>query len=678
LSTLNITCLTLIVIAVFGAATPLCGEPYPKQNPEKAFPELKVYDSQGRPYRAAKEDWEGARRRVAEDPEWAEWLRTEQAEADRWIAKHRDRVSWVAGWSNDFVSPRDGSKLSWTEAIPGEEADHFFSPSDPRVPVTDQLIAAWVRIWRERHVQMMLRTAQLYRLTGDEKYAAWAASQMDFYATHYLEWKPQRQGARLFWQSLTEGVNLITFAHSVRLLGDYVSDERRVLWQETFFEPEVEVLNENFPRILNITCWLRSAAAQVGLIFNDEAMWREAIDGPFGIRQQVAEGITSDYLWYEQSLGYNSYVVDALTSLFETAGLYGRTAELAQEMAVVENLMLSPTYLRFPTGELPTPSDSKGKLYAPDEDLLTQTYRVFPTTVGVAKARTQRNWQSLLDPPAEFSLEDAVLPSVTSRNFETSRMAVLRDGPWQLFIHYGQPPIKSHLQAEVLNFSAYFNDVDVTHDPGTVGYGSPLHRNYYIQGPNHNVPLINGEGQEQPPKGRRPDPFTKTRAGELIEFSSNPPRISVAHPVYRRNARAKRTVSLLGDQLKDVVTIESSSGQTEKLGLVLHVQGRARVSERFQDDPDFAKGRPKPFSYWTEVRASSFHDEASFVVAYADIELRVNFAVPGDFRVWHASTPDAPPNRREGFYLETDGTSATFTTTFEPEPNERQAAGNTE
>ena len=53
-------------------------------------------------------------------------------------------------------------------------------------------------------------------------------------------------------------------------------------------------------------------------------MAREAIDGPFGIRQQVAEGITSDYLWYEQSLGYNSYVVDALASLFETAGLYDR------------------------------------------------------------------------------------------------------------------------------------------------------------------------------------------------------------------------------------------------------------------------------------------------------------------------------------------------------------------
>jgi hypothetical protein len=657
--------LVLLLVIDFCVTGVLLAEPYPKQNPEQAFPELKIYDDAGRPYRAAREDWDGARRRVADDPEWAAWLRKEQAEIDGWIAKHRDRVTWVAGWSNDFVSPMDGSKLTWTEAIPGEETYHFFSSSDRFVPITEKLTAAWVRIWRERHVDTMLRAARLYRLTGEEKYATWAAGQMDFYATHYLEWEPQRQGARLFWQSLTEGVNLITFAHTVRLLGDYAGDERRSQWRDKFFIPEVNVLNENFPRILNITCWLRSAAAQVALVFADEKMWRQAIDGPFGIRQQVAEGITSDYLWYEQSLGYNSYVVRALTSLFETAGMYGRADELALEMATLENLMLAPTYLRFPTGELPTPSDTKGKLFAPDEALFAEAYRVFPTTLGVAKARTEHNWQTLLDPPLASS-PDAVVPPVRSRNFESSRMAVLKDGPWQVFIHYGQPPIKSHLQAEVLNFSAFYHNVDVTHDPGTVGYGSTLHRNYFIQGLNHNVPLVNGEGQEQPPKGRRPDPFSTTRAGELIEFSPSPARITVVHPVYRKAAKARRTLSIDGNCLRDVVTIESTRGGPQQLGLALHVQGTVRLSDIFADDPNFAEGRPAPFRYWTDVRSAAFREQASFEVAYPNLNLRITFSTPNEFRMWHGFTPDAPPNRREGFYLETKAESTTLRTTFEP------------
>jgi hypothetical protein len=662
-------CLLAMTIASSTAA-----EPTLQVSPAKAFAELKIFDAEGRPFRAAREDWDGARRRLAEDPAWADWLRDEKSQVDRWMDRHRDRVDWIAGWSNDFVSPKDGSKLEWTEAIPGEEIDHFSSPSDPHVPLTEKLTAAWIRVWREKHVLMMERAARLYRLTGEKKYADWAAGQLDFYATHYLEWPPQRQGARLFWQSLTEGVNLITYAHTVRLLGDYADDARRKVWFDKFFAPEVKVLNENFPQILNITCWLRSAAAQVGLIFGDEAMWREAIDGPFGIRQQVADGITSDYLWYEQSLGYNSYVVNALASLFETAGLYGRTDELADEIVIVENLMLSTTYMRFPTGQLPTPSDTKAKLFAPDGELFAALYRVFPTTIGLKQAQHERNWNTLLDPPATPLVDSVELPAVTSRNFEESRMAVLRGGPWQVFLHYGQPAIKSHLQAEVLNYSVFYGKIDVSHDPGTVGYGSPMHREYYIQGLCHNVPLINGEGQEQPPKGRRrPDPFTKTRAGELLEFSTDPPRISVAHPAYRRDAKAQRTLKIENNRLLDVVTVETTSAEPQKLGLALHVQGKVRLPADFQPVDDFARDRPESFGYWTDVRSAEYEDKASFDIVYGSKVIRITFELPGKFRVWHATTPDAPPDKREGFYLEKVGASATFSTTFTATSIEGQA-----
>lgn len=653
------------MILLVGAST-VQGRSYPKHEPEKAFPEMKIYDAQGRPYREAIEDWDGARRRVTEDPEWSEWLSQQREQTDRWIAKHHDRVEWIAGWSNNFVSPKDGSKLTWTEEIPGEEVDHFSSDSDPRVEITDKLKAAWVRTWREHHADKMLQAARLYRLTGDDKYAEWAAGQMDFYTEHYLEWEPQRQGARLFWQCLTEGVNLITYAQTVRVLGDYPDPVRRQAWHDKFFVPEVEVLNENFPIILNITCWLRGAAAQVALIFDDEGMWDQAINGPSGIREQVAQGITSDYIWFEQSLGYNSYVVSALASLFETAGFYGRTEELALEMATVQNLMLSTTYMRFPNGALPTISDTKGQLYAPSRGVLSDLYRVFPTPIGLKDAAKERNWNTLLDPPSAQPADIPDLPEVTSRNFETSRMAVLRDGPWQVFFHYGQSPIKSHLQAEVLNYSAYYNDTDITHDPGTVGYGSDLHKNYYLRGLNHNVPLINGEGQEQPPKGRKPDPFAETRWGELREFSVKPARVSAAHPVYRSDASSQRSLAIEGDRLTDTVSVESHVGERQKLGLSLHLQGKVRLPESFAPESAFAEGRPESFGYWTDVTVADYTDTAAFLVDYGSVTMRVTFTLPGAFRVWHASTPDSPPERREGFYLETEGEAATFITTFEP------------
>src|SRR6185436_5474012 len=136
---------------------------------------------------------------------------------------------------------------------------------------------------------------------------------------------------------------------------------------------------------------------------------------------------------------------------------------------------------------------------APDRAVFAETYRVFPTTIGLEGAAKARDWNTLLDPPPA-SPRPTTLPPVTSRNFESTRMALLKSGPWQVFLHYGQLT-RSHAQAEALNYVAFFGDTDITHDPGTVGYGSPLYKSYYARGSTHNVPLVNGEGEEPPQVG---------------------------------------------------------------------------------------------------------------------------------------------------------------------------------
>lgn len=647
----------LVIVAwLLPAPFMAAAEAFPKPEPEKQFAELKIFDAQGRPWRAAREDWAGARRRVKEDAAWSAWLREERATVDAWMARHRDRVAWVPGWSHDGVSPKDGSRVTWTEQIPREEVSHFSSPSDPQIEITPKLHAWWVVSFRGRHVETLQRAARLFRLTGETRYADWVMGQMDFYADNFLKWEPQRSGheARLFWQTLTEATNLVKFTEAVRLLGDQAGPERRQRWRERFFQPEVTALNKNFQSIHNIATWQRCAVAQVALLFGDEQMWRAALDGPFGLRRQMAEGITSDYLWHEQSLGYNGYVVRAVMSLFTTAGLYGRAGELAAEMMTAENLMLSPVYLRFPTGQLPNPADSGGIGQAPNRELFAETYRVFPTTLGLAAAAQLRDWNTLLDPPPP-SPRAFTLPEVTSRNFESTRMALLKSGRWQVFVHYGQLT-RSHSQNEALNYSAFFGDTDITHDSGTVGYGSPLYKGYYTRGLNHNVPLVNGEGQSG--IGR----------GELLSYSAAPARIAVAQAKYRENARASRTLAIEGDALIDTATVESTAGP-QRLGLALHVQGKVRLPAAFQSDTAFATGRPDSFAHWHGVQRARFRDTAALEVDYGrGVVLRVRITAPGEFQLWHGSSPDVPPHRRESFYLElaAPATAAQFTTTLSP------------
>jgi hypothetical protein len=676
-------------------------DPFPKPNPAKAFPELKIYDDAGRPWRVAREDWTGARQRVTSDPAWAAWLKAERAAVDDWIPKHHDRVDWAAGWSHDGVAP-DGSRLIWTDQIPGEEISYVSSRTQAKVEITPKIFGWWVVSFRGRNVSLMERAAQLYHLTGEKQYATWAAGQLDFYADNYLKWAPARGGARLFWQTLTEASNVLKMAEVVRLLGDFATPEHRQRWREKLFDPEVIVLNSTYQNIHNIACAQRNAVAHIALVFGDDALWRQSIDGPWGIRQQVRFGITSDYLWDEQSFGYNGLVLGVLTSLFTTAGIYGHAHELSDEMAVAENLLLAPTYYRFPNGDLPNPADSTGIPTAPNLQTFASVYRVFPTTLGLAAVNGRRSWDTLLDPPPlsplaqskpivntashddESSAEGAradnrkrlselgvALPPVISRNLESTRMAILKQGAWQVFFHYGQLT-RSHSESEALNFSAYFGDTDITHDAGTAPYGSPLHLGYFTRGLAHNVPLVNGEGEDLGGFGERrewivelPDPKRPMR-GQLLEYSESPARVSAGQPIYRKGVHASRTLSIDGAQLIDHAVVDCAAATPQKLGLALHLQGKVTLPDNFQADATLATGRAEPFTYWKDPRVAAYRDSAEFEVSYGKLVMRVRIACPGEFKIWHAVTPDVPPRQRESFYLETIGTRVEFTTTFAP------------
>lgn len=631
---------TLFAATVLLAQTPGVG-PFIKSAPAREFAALKIYDAHGSPVRQAREGWAGARRRVASDPEWAAWLKQRRTEVDDWTATRRDHVEWVAGWWHDFVSPKDGSFLRWTPDEPGEWT--LSSPSDPKVKLTPKLHGAWVFGFRSRHTDKVFEAARLFRLTGDRKYGDWAASQIDFYAENYLNWPIQtsKSKSRLMHQSLDDANVLIRLVNAARLLD--AEEQRRARWIDKLFRPEAELLDETFQRIHNIACWQRSAMAQAAIYDRDEALWKRAIDGPFGIRKQVEFGVTSDYLWFEQSLLYNNYVVSAMLPLYTLASLEGRAGELAHEMRVIENLMLAPIMLRFPDGRLPNPADATGGVQrAPNEPFLATAYRLFPTQLGLLYAAKLRSWDTLLDPPERVTAQPK-LPEVTSRSLLSSRMAVLRQGQWQVFFHYGQLD-QSHAQAEALNFEAYYGDTDITHDPGTVGYGSPLHQGFYRTPAAHNVPVVNGQGQD------------KWQPGELVSFA--PHRVVARQPRYRPGVSVTRELRIEGAKLIDEVTV--ATAEAGRIGVILHLQGRIR---RPQGGTDVEP----PMPYWENARRFEFKRRAALEARFAGRTVRVTVATAGPFALILAQSPDMPPDKRDSLYVETDAAHATFRTTIEPQ-----------
>ena len=621
-------------------------------NPAQAFSEYKVYNAQGSPIRIPREDWAHARQLVQQDPAWQAWLKKTRAAMDDWMAKQRDQVEWTCGWFHDFVSPKDGSQLIWTPEFPGAT---LASKSDPAAKVTPKILGGWVFAFRSAHANKMAEAARLYRLTGEKNYAEWAAAQLDFYADHYTKWPLFRGSSRIMWQSLDEAVNLIKYVQTARLLGDFAPSERKAKWKRKLFMPEAELLERSGQIIQNIPCWQRSAEAVTALYCNDEALWNQAVNGPFGVRSQVTKGISDDYIWYEQSMGYNSYVVLALVPFFREALVSGRGESLRPIMEAVENLMLAPMAMRFPNGQLPNPADSGKAGMVPDWAVLLETADIFPTKLSLQKLSSTKNWMTLLDSPALDS-GGMTLPPVMSRKMEATRFAILYAAPWQVYLHFGQLG-NAHAQAEALNYEAFYDNTDVTHDPGTVGYGSPLSGGFYRKGVCANVPLVDGLGQEG------------WHLGRLDKFSST--SVTASQPLYRKNAEASRTLTIVGNQLIDTATIHALDQKKHALGFVLNLQGKVRLPEAYVDNPSFGSTwKQTGFEYWAKPRTARFKDKAELLVDYKGLIFRVELKLAGEFTLTCGSAPDYPPARRDTLYLETQGQTATLETRFSPMLNQ--------
>jgi hypothetical protein len=104
-------------------------------------------------------------------------------------------------------------------------------------------------------------------------------------------------------------------------------------------------------------------------------------------------------------------------------------------------------------------------------------------------------------------------------------------------VHYGQLTY-AHAQAEVPSYELYAGNTKISTDQGTIDYASPFHEHYFRRAVAHNVPLIDGEGQEL-------DRGTWLE-GFLEQFNPRQPSITVTQPVYQKGVNVSRQINTSG------------------------------------------------------------------------------------------------------------------------------------
>lgn len=582
--------------------------------------------------RTPKENWEGAAATV-KTPAWASWLAARETQLAAWMARSPDDPTRAVGWLQDYIDPA-GRFLSWTPNTP--------PPPDP----ASKAHAAWRAHVRIHNVEQIVEAARLYRLTRKPAYLEWARAQLNSYASNYagLATQTGMRPARLFAQALDEAVYALPMLDAVRLLRPYVDAQTVALWRDGLFVPMAELLKPSVKGYDNVSLWIAASLAAIADEFQLGDLGNFALSGPQGLQGMLAQGVSEDGYWYETSLQYQDYVVRALGNWLYAAGLRpagalgGKAQAMTQIGARTRALMTSQLALRFTDDDAPALNDTQGLRKIPNIALWSTLWRVLPTPLGLAAARNEQSWDTLLDPPPA-TVPESTLPPVLSHVVSGLDSVQLKADGWQALLRYGQRSA-THAQQEALSYDLKYNNTWIFRDPGTVGYGSPLHINYFKRAHAHNAPLIENDGQMPWPS-----------AGRMLSFDAASTKVE--HPSYHRKHTVSRALRIAGNTVEDTVEFALIGNVPKAVGLVFntHCQPDYRTNAAPQAADSLKQSGP--FQYWTQRAQYAINGEVEIRLDCGGEKFTLNFEGADLRMLYTATTPDTGKTPRKGFFLET-------------------------
>jgi hypothetical protein len=291
------------------------------------------------------------------------------------------------------------------------------------------------------------------------------------------------RGGRVGAQTLDESTWLIPVAWGYSLVRDALAeDDRRRIGAE-LLTAAADGIRSHRMGIHNIQCWKNSAVGLVGLATGNQALVREAIDDPErGFRVQIAKGVTDDGLWWEGSLGYHRYTMEALWPLAEAA----RRAGIDLYTDRYRRLYDAPIALALPNGDPPGFNDSAGgslASYAPLYEIAFARWK--RQEYGKVLAGAARDTlHALLWGVESVPSGDPVLTEGSL--LRSAGYAVLREPGVAVALRFGMHG-GGHGHPDKLNIVTFAAGRLFGLDPGSIHYGVPLHREWYRSTIAHNT-----------------------------------------------------------------------------------------------------------------------------------------------------------------------------------------------
>lgn len=523
------------------------------------------------------------RRRVRDDVHAHKWWKGFEAHVCGDFVEHGVAVPrGLAQWFHYYSCRKCGSQLK------------THSPTNHVCPECGETHTGWPYdqacnyFAHTRAADAARECAIAYLISEDRRFAAVAARILAEYATFYPELPLHDNSSdgpkditglarascgRLYSQALDESVWLIKIVQTFDAIADTLTPDEKKAVVERILRPAAALIRRDCMKIHNHECWHLSAYGLVALALGDEQTVREALTGEYGAFRQLACGCYEDGCWHEGSWGYHFYTMRGLGPIFTAMHNLGcRPPEAYRRMFLAPFGQLTPAYQLPAVHDSPRIGFPRGAMASMYEQ--AWSWWKDPSCAWWIAGSPRDNEGYVLYGSPLPKPDEMTVPVFRSRDFGGTGFAVLRSRSADcreaipdnfVAVDYGKHA-GGHGHPDKLNLIICARGRLLAEDFGCISYGNPLHWHWYRSTLAHNTVTMDGVNQRQ-------------SEGRCLSFEDDGRCAKIvceAGPEAFPGAKATRSLSLEGDRLVDVFTVESADEHDWEWAL--HARGSLSTS----------------------------------------------------------------------------------------------------
>lgn len=470
------------------------------------------------------------------------------AKADELLKKGLEVPSQGGQWPFYYACPKDAAQLK------PESLEKHICPVCKVVYTDERTVAAYRTLLHDQLNQQCYDLALAYRLTNDDKYAQPVRRALLELARLYPTLERHDRwgrtglfavvGGRRYCQHLEEGIGAIKLAEAYDLIANapcFTDADRKTVEQDFLGATarEIRSLSAFAGGQNNHQTWFNATYTTVGVAIGDAELVNDGIHGSRGLLWQLENSVTIDGLWYEGTIAYHFYALQAIEKTLDSARAVG--LDFADNKRL-KSLWLGPAQLAYPNGQLPVFHDS--------DPANIERYTGFYKWAGDYFHDPQ-----LLNLATQRQLQSADLPGIgvvaLRRGAGTNAVCAMVD--------YGQHG-GSHGHPDKLNLVLYALGREYVLDPGRITYSVPEYKTWCRTTVAHNTVVLDQQDQE-------------ATTGELWYFKDSEKfsaALCATDGAYPGN-QLRRFLVLTDTMLVDVFTV-TGKGKKE-IDWLLHCRG---------------------------------------------------------------------------------------------------------